>query len=83
MESALVRAQWVRLATGSVQRFVQPAAVDQLVLPVPDQGLAERWHASLVELMAKRRAARRRMEALLADVGRLYDAIHPAIEVRT
>ncbi|WP_295390172.1 hypothetical protein [uncultured Thiodictyon sp.] len=83
MESALVRAQWVRLATGSVQRFVQPAAVDQLVLPVPDQGLAERWHASLVDLMAKRRAARHRMDALLAEVGRLYDAIHPAIEART
>ncbi len=82
MESRFARSQWARLATGSVQRFVQPAAAEQVVLPVPDRGLAERWHGTLVDLLVKRREMRRRMDALLAEVGRLYAAIHPAIEIR-
>lgn len=82
MESALVRAQWSRLATGQVQRFVPPGAVGQVVLPVPEQDLAETWHAALVDLMAKRRESRGRMEEVLAQVAQLYDAIHPAIGAR-
>ncbi len=82
MESNFARSQWARLATGSAQRFFQPDAAEKVVLPVPDQGLAERWHGTLVDLLVRRREMRSRMDALLAEVGRLYAEIHPVIQTR-
>lgn len=77
MESVAVRAQWVRLATGSTQRFVSPGAVGQLVVPVPEPERAERWHQRLHDLLHKRGESERRLAELQARMHPLYRALHP------
>jgi hypothetical protein len=81
MESALVRAQWARLATGSVQHFVPPASASQLTVPIPEPVLAAAWHHELLEIMAKRRTAQRQIDEALSAVGRLYATLHPTVEL--
>ena len=77
MESPLIQAQWTRLATGAGMRFVQPGLVGRIVLPVPEDEQAADWHHRLVDILARRREARRRMQAILGDLGRLYRDLHP------
>jgi hypothetical protein len=77
LESAPVQAQWSRLAMGAVQRFVHPAAVERLVLPRLDAERGGDWHRRVVELLRRRRSARRRMLAAQADLQAPYRAVHP------
>lgn len=80
LESALVQAQWQRLATGSMQRFVPPAAIRQLVMPSLEPSRAEDWHERLVGILAARSKAE---ESLLAAKEKMFDyyrSVHPEFE---
>lgn len=78
MDSESVMTQWRRLATGMAHRFVHPAMAQRLVLPVPEPEQAETWDRALLDLLAQRRQARCRMDALCADLAERYRARHPA-----
>ncbi len=80
MESALVQAQWQRLATGSMQRFVPPASVRQLVMPVLDSVLAEEWHERLVEILTARSKAQVNLQEAKQKMFDYYRSVHPAFE---
>ena len=80
MESALVQAQWQRLATGSMQRFVPPASVRQLVMPTLDPSLAEDWHERLVEILGARSKAQASLLVAKEKMFDYYRSVHPAFE---
>ena len=77
LESAPLKAQWSRLAMGTVQRFVHPAAVGRLVLPRLDAERGDDWHQRVVGLLRRLRRARGRLMGLQADMQRQYRAVHP------
>jgi len=83
MESALVQAQWMRIATGSLQRFVQSSAVEELVLPLLPAHLAEDWHERLLEVLHKRTEAQQAMRLARAEIRQFYRAVHPVMEEDT
>jgi hypothetical protein len=80
MESSLVQAQWQRLTTGSVQRFVSPSSVRQLVLPTLETKRAESWHERLTEILAVRRKAQQRLTMARIRMSDYYRTVHPAID---
>ena len=83
LESVLVQTQWTRLATGSLQRFVQPGLVHQLVLPVLEPEQAQAWHERLVDILRKRQKAQRSMAGMRTDMINLYRRLHPVFDEET
>lgn len=80
MESVLMQAQWQRLATGSMQRFVPPSSVSQLVMPTLDPSLAEDWHERLVAILAARSKAQANLQTAKEKMFDYYRSVHPAFE---
>jgi len=84
MDTPLLRQQIAGLATGTVQRFVQPKMLDQLVLPVldrEDRVLANRWHNQLLELLEEKTQAQLKMSRLKEDMFAIFRKVHPVSDV--
>ncbi len=84
MESPLIKQQIAGLATGTVQRFVQPKSLDQLVVPALDQAdreLANRWHYQLLDLIDEKKQAQTTMNRLQSEMYAIYRQVHPSSDL--
>ena len=79
METDLVRQQIARLATGTVQRFVQAEQFKQIVVPPIDGPIAQDWHQRLIELQQQKLEARRELAGIRRDMQREFRSVHPEL----
>ncbi len=77
MEMPLIRRQISRLATGTVQRFVQPRMLANIVLPEIDRDIASQWHHQLMELLETKARAGTSLDAIEKDMYQVYRQVHP------
>jgi hypothetical protein len=71
-----VRWQTARLAVGSVQQFVPPAALLSVHVPTPDRETRDRWQRAVERHHAQRRAVDGRWNSLLTSLARVFDHTH-------
>ncbi len=76
METPFVKSQLIRLASGTVQKFIPPALVNRLVLPPVNEQTAARWHRHLVTFMSKATEARKKLTELESPMGKKFDIAH-------
>lgn len=77
METPMVRRQITGLATGMVQRFIQPKMLERIVLPRIDRDMAHKWHHQLIELLKEKASANEKLEALYKKMYLVYRQLHP------
>jgi uncharacterized membrane-anchored protein YjiN (DUF445 family) len=82
LETTLVRQQVERLATGTVQRFVQPEQFKRILVPPIEEAVAQNWHQQLVELQQQKLAARRELESIQCAMQRVFRQVHPQLPTR-
>lgn len=80
METPLMRQQIARLATGTVQRFVQPQLLEQIVVPVIEPATANQWHNRLIELLEEKTLAGTELDDLYRKMYQTYRQVHPDVE---
>jgi len=80
LETDLVRQQIVRLATGTVQRFVQPEFFKQIVVPVIETEIAKDWHQRMIDIQRNKAEARRALVRLKDEMYSVYRQVHPELE---
>jgi len=76
LETPLIQGQLRRLATGTVQRFVQPSALKSVMIPRLEAQLAKRWHQQLIQILDNRQQALARMTELTPKIQTLFEQQH-------
>lgn len=79
LETNLVRQQIERLATGTVQRFVQPQQFKRILVPPIEEAVAQRWHRQLVELQQQKLVAQRELKSIRRAMQRVFRQVHPQL----
>jgi len=79
METRLVRQQIARLATGTVQRFVQPEQFKQIVVPPIEDAIAQDWHQRLIELQQQRAGAQAELTKIDDAMRSVFRQVHPEL----
>ena len=76
LETSLIQGQLRRLATGTMQRFVQPSALKSVMMPKLNGNLARRWHQQLIQILDNRQQALARMAELTPKIQALFEQQH-------
>lgn len=79
LETSLFRQQVERLATGTVQRFVQPEQIKRIVVPPIEEGVAHGWHQQLVEIQQQKLTARHELATIRRAMQAIFRQVHPAL----
>ncbi|MCE2570548.1 hypothetical protein [Motilimonas eburnea] len=79
LETHLVRQQIARLATGTVQRFVQPEQFKQIVVPPIEDATAQDWHQRLIELQQQRAGAQAELTQIDDAMRSVFRQVHPEL----
>ncbi|WP_157976541.1 restriction endonuclease subunit S [Parahaliea mediterranea] len=82
LETTLVRQQVARLATGTVQRFVQPEQFKRIVVPPIEGAIAQDWHQRLTEIQQQKSEARRELVNLDREMQQVFRRVHPELSAR-
>lgn len=82
LETPFIRQQINRLATGTVQRFVQPRMLKKLILPPIEDVLAKQWHRQLLDLLEAKASADKKLKKLSEKMFLVYRQIHPVMDVQ-
>ncbi len=80
METSLVKRQIAWLATGSIQRFIQPRMLNNIVLPEIDRETANKWHQQLVVLQQAKAKASAELAGTYKKMHQVYRSVHPELE---
>lgn len=79
LETRLVRQQIERLATGTIQRFVQPEQFKRIVVPPIEEQMAQDWHQQLVEIQQQKLTAQRELASTRRAMQAVFRQVHPAL----
>ncbi len=77
METPLIRKQIAWLSTGTIQRFVQPRLLDQIVMPEIEHETAIHWHNQLMTLLESKEKLSKELEVVYRSMHQVYRQIHP------
>ena len=80
METPLIKKQVAWLATGSIQRFIQPSMLNKIVMPEIERDTANKWHQQLVVLQQAKVKSTDELKSLYKEMHKVYRSVHPDIE---